>query len=426
MKVLATLITLVALLLPRIASAEVTETRAPNIVVFVLDDASTTIMTQTMSQIAAQGMQFSATIPAPICAASRAAMLTGMHSHNSLIGGNGGQYRDVWLNAHEGNTLGNWLQSAGYRTILSGKYLNFLHDIRYSGWDVQIPIEGRGDPHADVYWVDLLRDHTLQEISATPSDTPIALWFAPASPHGPLLADRKYQGTSWGIPFAPSPNFNEADVSDKFSPAGELPLFDWGVFVSILDRYYDRRDMMRSLVDAFNAIQSAMADRETYFFIISDNGYFEMGEHRFARGKGWFYEESSQVPLIIIGDGIAPAKSPALVYNLDITATIADLAGLTTPTLDGISLVPFLLDPNHAGRKRVLLGYEQRYSGVRTAVRKLVRLGNGHLELYHLRNDPYELSNRCLTTKTCERALEQHIEALKTCAGSTCLEREMQ
>ncbi len=74
----------------------------------------------------------------PLCCPSRTTFLTGQHSHNHGVLGNGtpiGGFDAL----DEQNTLGVWLQTAGYHTIQVGKFLNGygVRDPRYipPGWD---------------------------------------------------------------------------------------------------------------------------------------------------------------------------------------------------------------------------------------------------------------------------------------------------
>jgi arylsulfatase A-like enzyme len=129
------------------------------------------------------------------------------------------------------------------------------------------------------------------------------------------------------------------------------------------------------------------------------------------RAKLTLYEGGVRVPLVVTGPHVrAPGRrSDALVHVVDLFPTIADLAGVPltgppdalavalgggerTPTLDGVSLLPLLLDPEAAGGHRFLFAEEGGPNGgsadrVETTVRdadwKLLHRFTGD-ELYAL------------------------------------------
>jgi N-acetylglucosamine-6-sulfatase len=91
---------------------------------------------------------------------------------------------------------------------------------------------------------------------------------------------------------------------------------------------------------------------DTLIVYTSDNGFL-YGQHRLV-GKSAAFEESIQVPLVMRGPGIPKGETrDALVNNLDVVATIAQLASATPDyTLDGRSLTPLFADANAPGGAR--------------------------------------------------------------------------
>src|SRR4029078_10982891 len=79
---------------------------------------------------------------------------------------------------------------------------------------------------------------------------------------------------------------------------------------------------------------------DTAIFVTSDNGYL-FGEHRVFLNKVYPYEEALQVPLLarvppaLSGRKGPPPDVPTLVNNLDLTATILDLADASSCTAAG-------------------------------------------------------------------------------------------
>ena len=192
----------------------------------------------------------------PLCCASRTSYLTGQYSHNHGIygnnynatGGNGG-WRRFWELGHEHNSLGGWMQDAGYRTVLIGKFLNqypnlpgdFVPETYVpAGWDewyaefnneTFVPPEPefsyssfRMNENGTVveylppsYLTDVERDHAVDYVNRTaPSGDPFFMYLAPFAPHGPTEPAARHEGAHAAVePPTPPPSFNEADLSDK-------------------------------------------------------------------------------------------------------------------------------------------------------------------------------------------------------------------
>jgi arylsulfatase A-like enzyme len=106
-------------------------TGPPNIVFILTDDldyAAIDHMPQLKALITDQGTTLSNfLISMPLCCPSRATILRGQYGHSTQIMGNdlpfGGFFKFSELGEEE-STCATWLQDAGYRTMLAGKYLN--------------------------------------------------------------------------------------------------------------------------------------------------------------------------------------------------------------------------------------------------------------------------------------------------------------
>ena len=106
----------------------------PNIVVITTDDQrqdDARIMTKMKAELAANGTTFANNyVSYSLCCPSRTSFLTGQYMHNHNITWNfwpeGGYYKFKHSTNDGGwaNTLPKWLQNAGYRTSLIGKFLN--------------------------------------------------------------------------------------------------------------------------------------------------------------------------------------------------------------------------------------------------------------------------------------------------------------
>ncbi len=107
----------------------------PNIIVIETDDqivSDLDVMPTVKKQIIDRGTSFENFFNSyPLCCPSRTAFLTGQFAHNHHVESNfesneGGYYQFQSLpgKLNESNSLGSWMQDAGYRTALVGKYLN--------------------------------------------------------------------------------------------------------------------------------------------------------------------------------------------------------------------------------------------------------------------------------------------------------------
>lgn len=245
-----------------------------------------------------------------------------------------------------------------------------------------------------------------------------------------------------GLPANAGPS--EDDVSDK-PEAFRNPEMGWGERKLATALTRQRAESIAVLDDQIRRLVRTLRERgeldETVFVFTSDNGYF-LGEHRFRNGKVRGYEPSIRVPLVIAGPGVPqgvrndPAKTP------DLTATILDLAGASTPKrADGRSLVPsFTADrgwtapvvteavvgsstPLDDALKEQLGFTDARTSiGIRTARYKLVRDASGTVELYDLDVDPNELDSVADDPEyaAIRKELTRLWRTYKDCAGREC------
>ena len=107
--------------------AAASKDRRPNILVVMTDDqaaADVAAMPNVKRLLAARGTTFANAIDSfPLCCPARATFITGQYAHNHGVGGNFWPYGWYGMK-HRGNILPAWLQRAGYRTALIGKWLN--------------------------------------------------------------------------------------------------------------------------------------------------------------------------------------------------------------------------------------------------------------------------------------------------------------
>ena len=430
----------------------------PNIVFIITDDETyaeaqlAATNTNLNADLLSKGISFTnAIIPNPLCCPSRTSILRGQLSSKTGVWTNSPPYGG-WRTAHnagdENSTVATWLQGAGYRTALIGKYLNGYEDPSWvpPGWDYwrgqEINDSGGGYFNYRVsengtevrfgsspqdYSVDVMTGFATSFIASTPPSQPLFMYVGYRSPHGPRTA---------------APRYADDPRCDGVSTTG-LP--DFGVAGAGAPHYIlhapalaptigsvEPMDACRSLLavdDGVGAITQALADSgrlaNTMIVFISDNGYM-YGEHRWV-AKRVPYESSIHVPLVIRYDPLtakrAGTTNTSVVANIDLAPTAADLAGII-PALpeDGHSLVPLLNGTAGSVRNGVLLeGFSQdvvprmpSYCGWRTARYAYVRYLTREEGLYDLAADPYEMKN--LASDPAWQELRRRLAAKATAA----------
>ena len=99
----------------------------PNIILILTDDQpyqTMQYMPTVQKELVAKGVNFTnAYVTTPLCCPSRSSILTGLYVHNHGVKTNRIPLGGATV-FDDSSTLPVWLQSAGYRTALMGKYLN--------------------------------------------------------------------------------------------------------------------------------------------------------------------------------------------------------------------------------------------------------------------------------------------------------------
>lgn len=461
---------------------------APNIVVIMTDDQEDTgsmaYMPKLQALLAEQGVTFkNSFVDLPLCAPSRASFLTGQASHNTGIKANSPLDKGGWeaFKDKEANALPVWLQNAGFKTALIGKYLNrygqqstfgawlgwigSILNIDFKrtdvgnprdwvppGWDLWYAFTGTGVRYYDYlinengtilnfgdqpsdYSTDVLKDRAVRFIKDEAATTaPFFLLIATKTPHaqGPqAIPSPRYEEAFKDVPLPASSAFNEEDIRRK---AVKAPRIHGESRDKLEKSYRAELQSLQSVDDLVEAVVAALKStgklNSTVIIYTSDNGFL-FGEHRLI-GKSAAYEESIKVPLVMRGPGVpANATREQLVNNLDVVATILDLAGAAPGVAgDGHSLAPLFADADAPWRSALLIespvnrfeSAKHRYTGVRTATRKYVKYDGGFEELFDIAADPHELSNEAgnPSYQSDLARLRSLQDTLKTCAGASC------
>ena len=413
-------LTLVTLLL----SGSMNAVERPNIVVVFTDDQTfgaigyenSVVSTPNLNRLAREGLIFDRTyVASPICAASRASMMTGLypqqHKVVALAHQNFSPYRSGGSKANL--TLASQLNTLGYRTVAYGK--SHLGDQKDYGFT-----EGEETgPHDDV---DTFAHVASFVASDRAKEGPFFLWVAPNQPHVPLLPDQRwldlYKTDSLELP----KNFRITPFSKSINNQG-LPGEDFYRDSKYINNWKELpagpsrdQDIMRGFIHAYYAVIShldhqigTMVDQlndsglweNTVFFFLSDNGY-HLGSHGLGN-KITMHEESVRVPMFAVGPGVVKGeRSSALVSSLDLYPMILKIAGIESVPKHamGVPLQRILKDPKASVREVVFsegVGVNglpgQGHRMAKSARYKYVLTGTDEEYLFDQEADPAELTN---------------------------------
>lgn len=406
-----------------------TQTQKPNIIFILTDDhrwdalgfaGNPMIQTPEMDRLAAEGTFFeNAFVTTPICAASRASILTGMYERTHGYTFGQGEIKQPYMD----QSYPMLLKSSGYYTGFFGKF-----GVNYAGFDQLFDVGESYDRNGafkdrrgyffkmiDQDTVHLTRytgQQAIDFIRDSPTEKPFMLSLSFSAPHAHDPAEHQY---FW------SPEFDTM-YQDLVIPepimAADSDFLTQPEYVRTGEnrtRWYWRFDTsekyqhsvkgyyrMISEVDAeIGKIRKALEEQglaeNTVIILIGDNGYF-LGERQLA-DKWLMYEPSLRVPLIVFDPrekGGNRVKDFAL--NIDVPSTIFDLAGIPQPkSWQGVSLN----SPQLAERKEFLTEHLWQTpiippsEAIRTERWKYFRYINdpAHEELYDLSVDPLEKNN---------------------------------
>lgn len=409
-------------------------------------------------------------VTSPVCCPSRTTILKGQYTHNHGVYHNdspNGGFIKFNESHEEDSTLPVWLQMAGYRTALMGKYLNnypnreereyvppgwseWVSPARknaYDGYDYVLNENGvlvDYSPAEVNYFTDVMSRKAVDFIQRSDADgTPFFLYLAPFAPHEPSTPAARHRDLFADLTLPQTPSFNEADVSDKAPNQAANPLLSDEQIMEMNAQYRDRVRSLQAVDEMIAALIQTLEETgqlgNTYIIFTSDNGY-HMGQHRLYAGKEFLFEEDISVPFVVRGPGIAGGRSVSgyLSGNVDLASTFSAWAGVEPPAfVDGRSLVDVLMGnsiPSENWRQVYLLEEYRSidenyptpaYNGLRTLQYLYVEYSEGFVELYDLQNDPYQLENIASTTDPEILAyFSERLKALNLCTGETCRELE--
>jgi len=144
-----------------------------------------------------------------------------------------------------------------------------------------------------------------------------------------------------------------------------------------------------------DALDASPHRDNTIIVFWGDHGW-HLGEKQHWR-KFALWEEATRVPLVIAApahDRHAGLSSSRTVNLLDLYPTLVDLCGLSSRDgLEGVSLVPLLLDPGAEWDRPSVTTHGRNNHSVRSERWRYIRYADGSEELYDHNVDPCEWTN---------------------------------
>lgn len=417
------------------ADAEETGTTKPNVVFIAIDDLNDWVgplgghpmaKTPAMDRLAARGTTFTnAHCQSPLCNPSRTSLMTGLRPSTTGVYGLAPWYRSL-KSMQDVVSLPQHFANNGYATFTGGKIYHggsnpkMLKDefhvvARVGGMGVKPPkkLVETPAPHPLVDWG--VFDHKDED----KGDYGVATWAAETIqsehkkpffvaagfflPHVPCYATQKW--------FDLYPNDESILPLIGVDDRADTPRFSWYLHwklpeprrkflveadqqVNIVRSYLACVSFVDSqvgrILDALDA--SGHADN-TVVVLWSDHGW-HLGEKDIT-GKNTLWAESTRVPLIFAGPGVAQnAKCQQPAELLDMYPTLAELCGLPTPPQgEGLSLVPQLKDATTHRDRPAICSHNHDNHGVASTKWRYITYADGSQELYDLEADPSEWTN---------------------------------
>lgn len=430
--------------------------------------------TPNIDALADEGMKFTnAFTSSPICAPSRASVMTGLYPHNHGV-------IDNFTDIKEGTPLlGQCMKAQGYYCGLAGKWhvsaTKTPEDCGFNGK----PFMGYGFPGSQVfpslifnqppdnspnYYEEYLKDNgfdipdvsngflgnnpalQVQEMyakhegpvestieyfvaheanrlidEAIEQDKPFLIWANFWGPHSPSIVPEPYYSMYNPKDIKEHPSYKE-NFEDK--PYGYyltekmwgLGDYGWDGFADISAKYYGHCTMIDDMVGLIvDKLKKLGIYEDTIIIYSADHGDC-LGAHKLIEKGAFTFDEIYRIPMIV--KGLGNKDNDSFVYLQEIMPTLLDIAGIKPPKpVDGESLLPLMYGTEKSNNRTEVFGefhnhfYVSRQRMVRDNKYQFTFNENEKGELYDFINDPYQLTNLCYDEKYAD-IKKEYIEKL--------------
>lgn len=397
------------------------------------------VKTPTIDRLAADGVLFEQCyVQNPVCAPSRASLVTGQYPHNHGLWANGvslpkdtplfsraladsGYSCGVIGKMHLGSCFGGRTEERlddGYdiyrwahdptHTSPENAYHQWLREVHLDIYEHAVANgeRVRHEPGAfdtiptDAHYSRWASEQALEFLGQDrDAEEPFFLWVNFFDPHHPFVAPQEYLDR-YDPDDLPGPVGFDGELDTKPSIQGEASAESYAGHARGFNSYND--DGIKSIIAAYYAMVTLIDDEtkrildrldelgladDTIVIFTSDHGEM-LGDHQLLLKGPMLYDCAVRVPLIIRWPGHLPAgeRRPDLVQWIDLTSTFIEVAGLQPmPTSQGMSLVPLARgDADAESRGWALCEYLNSGHGYDPPLyQTMLRTGNHKLVVQH-------------------------------------------
>ncbi len=446
---------LLGVMQPAVAANQPKQGDRPNVLFIIIDDHpahmvsvlnESIVKTPNMERLAKRGTWFThAYNAAPVCAASRAAFITGVHPSNSGAYNNPNGWKRTDRPIAQAESVHGLFLRNGYLTAGFGKI-----DHTPWQWDTLADftpgyrVGHRNDPKAESYSdaelaefiiPETLRipkpDYLATRFGALPDDwdrddpkkmqedtqhanraitflqqgheQPFLLTVGFWRPHSERIVAKRYFDLYPLDEIEIPKSFKEGDLADVPEPgkfwATRLGIHETVMEADLLREYLRSFYAATSYIDeqigrVLDALDASPYSDNTVVVLVGDNGFH--GGEKTHWSKFALWEQTNRVVFTIAVPGQPQQYRQTPVSLIDIYPTLLTLCGLEKPTrqtLEGIDLAPILKGESTERGKPVLSTYTRGNHTVRDNRYRYIRYANGDEELYDHETDPYEWKN---------------------------------
>ena len=417
----------------------------PNILIFMVDQLNGTLFPDgpadwlhapNIKALAARSVRFASSYTAsPLCAPGRVSFMTGQLPSRTGVYDNAAEFRsDIPTYAHH-------LRRAGYQTCLSGK-MHFVGPDQMHGFEQRLTTDiypadfgwtpdyrkpgeridwwyhnmasvtaaGVAEITNQLEYDDEVAHHARAKVYDLARGKDARPWMMTVSfthPHDPYVARKKYwdlyENCEHLLPDVPAMPYEAHDTHAKRI----FDANDWRSYTITDDHirrarraYFANISYLDDKIgEVMEALEGTRAADNTIILFVSDHG--DMLGDRGLWYKMNFFEGSARVPLMVCAPGLKPQRIATPVSTMDVTPTLADLAGIdlseVMPWTDGESLLP--LARGQGGHGPVCMEYAAEGSitplvGVVDGDWKYIASNADAPMAFNLADDPHELTNR--------------------------------